>query len=124
MTVHDAVKELTGYEMQLFRPPYGAYNNDLIRTCYEINYFPIQWSVDSLDWKGYDAKTIITKVCKHKALGPGAIILCHNGAEHTAEALDEMLTNLKEQGYEIVPISQLILKENFHMDVTGRQVAD
>ena len=79
---------------------------------------------DSLDWKDYSASEIITNVCEHKALGPGAIILCHNGAKHTAEALDDMLTNLKAQGYEIVPISELIIKENFHMDVTGKQIAD
>lgn len=48
LNVHNAVKELTGYEMELFRPPYGAYNNDLIRTCYEIGYYPIQWDVDTL----------------------------------------------------------------------------
>lgn len=48
MNVHNAVKELTGYEMELFRPPYGAYNNDLIRTCYEVGYFPIQWNCDTL----------------------------------------------------------------------------
>ena len=124
LAVHNAVKELTGYEMELFRPPYGAYNNDVIRSCYEINYYPIQWDVDSLDWKDYDAARIISNVCNHKALGNGSIILCHNGAKHTAEALDEMLTNLKNQGYEIVPISELIFRENFHMDVTGRQISD
>ena len=124
LKVHNAVKELTGYEMELFRPPYGAYNNEVIRTCYEVGYFPIQWDVDSLDWKDYDAATIINKVCNHKDLDCGSIILCHNGAKHTAEALDEMLTNLKNQGYEFVPISELILRENFHMDVTGQQVAD
>lgn len=48
MEAHDMVKELTGYEMELFRPPYGAYNNDVIRTCYEVNYYPVQWSVDTL----------------------------------------------------------------------------
>jgi polysaccharide deacetylase family sporulation protein PdaB len=124
LEVHNAVKELTGYEMELFRPPYGAYNNDVIRTCYEVGYYPIQWDVDSLDWKDYDASTIISKVCNHKDLDCGSIILCHNGAKHTAEALDEMLTNLKNQGYEIVPISELIIRENFHMDVTGQQIAD
>ena len=72
----------------------------------------------------YDAATIISNVCNHKALGNGAIILCHNGALHTAEALDEMLTNLEEQGYTFVPLSELIMKEDFHMDVTGRQIAD
>lgn len=124
LAVHNAVKELTGYEMELFRPPYGAYNNEVIRTCYELEYYPIQWSVDSLDWKDLSATEIINKVCNHKALDCGAIILCHNGAKHTAEALDEMLTNLKNQGYDIVPISELIMRENYHMDVTGMQIAD
>lgn len=124
MKVHNRVKELTGYEMNLFRPPFGAYNNDVIRTCYENNYYPVQWNVDSLDWMDYSAEDIISNVCAHKALGPGAIILCHNGALHTAEALDEMLTNLKEQGYTLVPLSALIMKEDFHMDVTGRQIKD
>jgi peptidoglycan/xylan/chitin deacetylase (PgdA/CDA1 family) len=59
-----------------------------------------------------------------KALESGAIILCHNGAKYTAEALDTMLTNLEEQGYEIVPVSELILRENYHMDVAGKQILD
>ena len=124
LKVHEQVKELTGYEMELFRPPYGAYNNDVIRTCYEVGYFPIQWDVDSLDWKDYEPDRIISNVCEHESLGPGSIILCHNGAKYTAKALDEMLLNLKNQGYEIVPISELIRRENFHMDVTGMQIAD
>lgn len=48
-TVHDKVKELTGYEMFLFRPPYGAYDNEVIKTAYDMNYYPIQWSVDTGD---------------------------------------------------------------------------
>lgn len=124
MTIHDKVKELTDYDMFLFRPPYGAYNNAVIRMAYDNGYFPIQWSVDSLDWKDYGVDSIIKTVCNHEALGPGAIILCHNGAKYTAEALDTMITNLKEQGYEFVPISELIMRENYHMDVTGKQVAD
>ncbi len=124
MEVHNKVKELTGYEMFLFRPPYGAYDNSVIKTAYELKYYPIQWSVDSLDWKDYGVDSIIRTVCKHKALGPGAIILCHNGAKYTADALDTMLTNLEEQGYTIVPISELIMREKYHMDVTGKQIAD
>ena len=111
-TVHDKVKKLTGYEMYLFRPPYGAYDNDVIKTAYAMHYYPIQWSVDSLDWKNYGVDSIITTVCNHKALAPGAIILCHNGAKYTADALDTMLTSLEEQGYTIVPISKLIIKKN------------
>lgn len=122
LSVHDKVKELTGYEMKLFRPPYGAYDNNVIRTAYNNGYYPIQWSVDSLDWKDYGVASIVNTVCNHKNLQPGAIILCHNGAKYTAEALDTMLSNLEGQGYKIVPISELIMTEDYHMDATGRQI--
>lgn len=124
MSVHQKIEELTGYNCFLFRPPYGDYNSELINTIYGCNHYPAQWNVDSLDWKDYGVESIIKTVTTHKALGNGSIILMHNGAKFTADALDTVLTNLKQQGYEIVPISQLILKENFHMDSTGRQLND
>ena len=122
LKVHNAVKELTGYEMELFRPPYGAYNNEVIRTCYEVNYYPIQWDVDSLDWKDYGVDSIIDTVTNHKHLGNGSIILCHNGAKYTADALDTLIQTLKKQGYEFVKVSDLIYKDHYSMNVEGRQI--
>ncbi len=124
MTVHERVKELTGYEMFLFRPPYGDYDNDVITSVEGCGYYPIQWDVDSLDWKDYGVDSIVKTVCGHKHLGNGSIILCHNGATYTADALDAMITGLKKQGYEIVPVSELIIRENYHMNAEGRQIAD
>ncbi len=121
---HEKVKELTGIEMNLFRPPYGDYNNTVIEAANESGYYPIQWDVDSLDWKDYGVDAIINKVVNHKHLGNGSIILCHNGAKYTADALEALIIGLQEKGYELVPISELILKENYHMDVEGRQCAD
>lgn len=121
---HEKVKKLTGKDMILFRPPYGDYNDTLIQSVRECHYYPIQWDVDSLDWKDYDAATIIRRVTGHKHLGNGSIILCHNGAKHTAEALDELLAALKQKGFQLVPISELILKENYNMDAEGRQKAN
>lgn len=46
---------------------------------------PIQWDVDSLDWKDYDADTICQRVTSK--LSPGSIVLFHNAALHTPEAL-------------------------------------
>lgn len=126
MKVHEKVKILTGKEMKLFRPPYGDYNDNLIETASACGYHVIQWDVDSLDWKDYSASTIIDKVCNHKHLGNGSIILCHNGAKHTAEALDEMITTLKKKGFELVPISQLVIDGVYEKDYTcdheGRQM--
>ena len=124
MTVHDKVKELTGYEMFLFRPPYGDYDNSVIKTAMACSYYPIQWDVDSLDWKDYGVDSIIKTVCEHKHLGNGSIILCHNGAKYTAKALDTLITTLKEKGYTFVPVSELIYKEKYHMNHEGRQILD
>ena len=124
MKVHDKVKNLTGYEMFLFRPPYGDYDNDVIKTATKCGYYPIQWDVDSLDWKDYGVDSIISTVCTNKHLGNGSIILCHNGAKYTADALDTLITNIKGQGYEIVPVSELIYRDGYHMNAEGRQIKD
>lgn len=121
MSVHEKVYELTGYEMFLFRPPYGDYDNEVVTTATECGYFSIQWNVDSLDWKDYGTNDIISRVCNHKNLCNGSIILMHNGATYTADALESVITGLQEQGYEIVPISELILQDNFHMESDGTQ---
>lgn len=124
LQVHEKVKKLTDYDMFLFRPPYGDYDNDVITVAMENHYFPIQWNVDSLDWKDYGVDSIIKTVTEHKALGNGSIILCHNGAKYTAQALDMLIKSLKEQGYQFVPISALIYREQYHMNHEGRQIKD
>lgn len=122
MKVHEKVRELTGYEMSLFRPPYGDYDNAVVKVAKECGYHTIQWDVDSLDWKDYGVDSIIKTVTEHKHLGNGSIILCHNGAKYTAQALDTLITTLKEKGYTFVPISELIYKDNYHMNHEGRQI--
>lgn len=122
MKVHDKVRELTGYEMFLFRPPYGDYDNAVVKVARDCGYYTIQWDVDSLDWKDYGVDSIIKTVTEHKHLGNGSIILCHNGAKYTAQALDTLIKTLKEQGYTFVPISELIYKDHYHMDHEGRQI--
>ena len=122
MAVHRKVKELTGYDMFLFRPPYGDYDNGVINVAKDCEYYAIQWDVDSLDWKNEGLDNIIETVTNHKNLGNGSIILCHNGAEYTAQALETLITKLEEQGYEIVPVSELIYREDFHMNFEGRQI--
>ncbi len=124
MTTHQKVKDLTGVDMTLFRPPFGDYNDSVISNARKNGYFTIQWDVDSLDWKDYGTDTIIDTLYNHRHLGNGSIILCHNGAKYTAEALDPLIRILKEQGFEFVPVSRLILKENYHMDEEGRQISD
>ncbi len=118
---HEIIKELTDQDMILFRAPYGDYNETVVETATSLGYYTIQWDVDSLDWKDYGVDNIIDTVCNHESLQNGSIILLHNGSKYTALALDEMLTNLESMGYGFVPVSELIVKDNYEIDHTGRQ---
>ena len=51
----------------------------------------------------------------------GDIILSHNGTEHTADSLDKILTNIKEKGFTVVTVSDLIYKDNYTIDSNGTQ---
>ena len=76
--------------------------------------------VDSLDWKDLSAAEIKDRVLKK--VKPGSIVLFHNAAKHTPEALPGIIESLQKDGYKIVPVSQLILKENFTIDNSGMQI--
>ena len=78
------------------------------------------WDVDSLDWKDYDAATIFDRVTSR--VQPGSIILFHNAALHTPEALPSIVERLLQEGYQMVPVSQLLLPgDGYTIDHTGRQ---
>lgn len=112
--VHTALTDLWGQEPTVFRPPFGEYSDKVIEAATELNYLTIQWSVDSLDWKDLSQGEIVTRVTGK--LHPGAIVLFHNNGRYTAEALPGIIAFAKENGYEIVPISQLLYKDNYYID--------
>ena len=118
---HDNIKELIGIDMNLFRAPYGDYNEIVVAKAKELGYNTIQWDVDSHDWKDYGVESIVDTVCNHENLKNGSIILLHNGTKYTAKALDKMLSNLEAQGYSFIPLDQLIITVDYEIDHTGRQ---
>ena len=118
-TVADHVEALTGQRPALFRPPYGDYNNDVILTAREAGYTPIQWSVDSLDWKNQGAQPMIDRATG-KVQG-GDIVLFHNDSKYILDALPAILKSYREQGFTVVPISQLLLPGETTIDAQGRQ---
>ena len=118
-TCNEKVKAITGKAPTLLRCPYGEYDDHVIAAIRSLDMEPIQWDVDSLDWKDYDAPTIYKRVTEK--LRPGSIVLFHNAAIHTPEALPDILEYMIHEGYTVVPISQLIYTENYTIDHTGRQ---
>lgn len=115
------IEAITGIKPILFRPPYGDYNNQVVSAMREIGHYTIQWDVDSLDWKDLSAQAIYERVTKR--IQPGSIVLFHNAAKHTPEALPMILKYLEDNDFKIVPVSELIYKDNFKVDNTGRQIS-
>lgn len=119
--VHRRIKELTGQEARLFRPPFGEYSNRVIEAAEELGYTTIQWSVDSLDWQDLTSDAILRKVTGE--IHPGAIVLFHNNARYTPDALEPIIQHLHGEGYTIVPISELLFKGPYYVDHQGVQRA-
>ncbi len=117
---NNEVKKLTGKSPTLFRPPYGDYDNNTVNTVKSLNMYPVQWNIDSLDWKDPSVEQIV-KNCTDK-LTEGSIILLHNGAANTPAALPKIIEAIKDKGYKIVPISKLIPKGDYTTDVTGKMI--
>ncbi|MDF2989335.1 MAG: putative xylanase/chitin deacetylase [Eubacterium sp.] len=114
------LEEISGQKIVLFRPPYGDYNNTVIETCNELGSYPIQWNVDSLDWKKeMSRQAILDRILKRTK--PGAIILFHNDTQYTVELLPKIITELKAKGLSFASVSELIMKDNYYIDDQGRQ---
>ncbi|NLY31051.1 MAG: polysaccharide deacetylase family protein [Firmicutes bacterium] len=111
---HNNIKAITGTDSFLFRPPFGEYSNKVIEVAEQLGYYTIQWSIDSLDWKDVSAQFIVDRILSQA--GPGEIVLMHNNGKHTAEAVARFLPELKRQGFEIVPISELIYRDNYYIE--------
>ena len=116
---NDKIEAITGTRPTLFRCPYGEYDNHVVSAVNSMGMHVIQWNVDSLDWKELSAQEITARVTKQVV--PGSIILFHNAALHTPEALPGIIEYLQQEGYEILPVSQLILSGDTVIDHTGRQ---
>ena len=116
---NDKIEAITGVRPTLFRPPYGDYNDKVISTVLASGMQAVQWDVDSLDWKGLSSEKITARVLERAE--PGSIVLFHNAAEHTPEALPGIIEGLIRQGFGFVPISKLVLTEGYEIDHTGRQ---
>lgn len=111
--------KITGEGTRLFRFPSGSYNIDAVEAVESTKHIPIQWDVDSLDWKEQGVDIEYERVIRKTR--PGSIILFHNGAKYTPETLDKTIKELKSQGYQFVKLSDLIYKNDYTIDNNGKQ---
>ncbi len=115
----ELIQKITGNPSTLYRGPYGEYNDTVLQAAKDNNHITIQWSIDSLDYNSLTGEQMWERI--EPKLENGSIILMHNGTENTATSLDVLITKIKEKGYNIVKVSDLIYKENYTIDNAGVQ---
>jgi len=115
----DLIFQLTGYDDKLLRLPYGAFNTAVIMGLENAGYTPVKWSLDSLDWKGGSAKNISGNVLSK--VKSGDIIMFQNNMEATPQALSDIILGLREDGYKIVKLSDMLITDNYVVDSEGTQ---
>lgn len=115
----DTINKITGKGTTLYRGPYGEYNDTVVKAAMDNNHTMVQWSIDSLDYKGLTCEQMWERISPK--LENGSIILMHNGTENTALSLDTIIKNIKKKRYNLVTVSELIYKDNYTIDNNGVQ---
>ena len=116
----EKLKNITGKEVNLYRCPYGEYNNTVINAANSLNYYQIQWSLDTLDNTGHTGNEMWNRF--DRKLKKGDIILMHNGTKHTADSLELLIKNIQSKGFEIKKVSDIIYKDNYKINENGTQI--
>lgn len=114
------IYELTGIKPIYFRPPGGRYNETVAQIAHEQGLAMLMWDVNTGDFSNFSlkkknspeeekeakAQRIYERVMQH--VRNGSIILMHNGSIDTMRALPKMIEGLRERGFDIVPVSELL----------------
>ncbi|MEW6572697.1 MAG: polysaccharide deacetylase family sporulation protein PdaB [Bacillota bacterium] len=108
LQAHNIIVSVTGKEPRYIRTPNGDWDSKVVKAAQEVGYTVIQWEVDSLDWKNPGVETIIKRVTT--LVRPGSIVLLHasDSCKQTDDALPVILRQLREEGYELVTLSELL----------------
>ena len=115
----EKIESITSTKVELFRAPYGSYNNTMLNLTESLNLKTIQWSIDTLDWKGLSGGEMVNRVLNKVTTGD--IILCHNNSDNILDGLELILNRLTTKGYKFVSVGELIMKDNYYIDNLGIQ---
>ncbi|MYL71557.1 delta-lactam-biosynthetic de-N-acetylase [Halobacillus litoralis] len=119
--VDEAVKELTDQEVMTFvRPPRGTFNEETLGWAKEFGYTHAFWSLAFVDWETdkqqgweYAYRSVIDQI------HPGAVILLHTVSQDNAEALAQLIDELRKRGYSFGSLNDLMIKQMVPAPVWG-----
>ena len=101
---NEIIKQITGYEPEFIRPPFGAWRKEQMN---QADMLPVMWTIDPLDWKYQNTEYVVNHILNN--VKDGDIILLHDIFETSVEAALIVIDRLQEQGYEFVTVDELML---------------
>ena len=107
MKLHQVIFEKFGYEMKYLRPPKGEYSEKTLAYTKSLGYINVMWSLAYDDWD--ENKQGRTEYGKEKILTnihPGAVILLHATSKDNSEILGDVISEVKNMGYEFRSIDE------------------
>jgi len=98
------------YYPQVFRPPYGEYNNLVVEMAAQQNYSTVLWSINAKECTAENSNDIVN--CLVPKLHDGAIINFEVSDSHMVQALPEIISSIRKEDYQIVTVSKLLKEKN------------
>ena len=115
----DKIEKITDEEVTLYRPPFGEVDDKTMDICKSLGYQVVKWDIDSLDWKEIGTQHVIDRVIRNSE--PGSIVLFHANVNGINYYLDDILTKLKQDNYDVVSVSELLYEGDYIVDSNGVQ---
>ncbi|GBG96690.1 polysaccharide deacetylase family protein [Lactococcus termiticola] len=103
LSAHDTINSLSGQNTNIFRPPYGSYNQSTLAL---TDLAAVNWSIDTNDWRYNSPAPVVQNAMS--AAHPGAIILMHDIHPWSVAAVPQIIDQLKAQGYTFVTVTKLL----------------
>ena len=116
----DLLESITGKPVKVFRPPYGHLSSQARSIVNALGMQAVRWSHESMDARNEASEANSLKYATKDMKG-GSIILTHTSAACTVAVLDQILQFYQDNGFEVVPVSQLLLEGNTAVDENGLQ---
>lgn len=113
----EQLEQLAGQEVRYFRPQGKDCGTRVFRNAKAAGLQILGWSLDSLDWKEYGKEALIRRIREN--LKSGDLILFRADAGNTPEALGELLEGLREEGWMLTGIAELLEGRQGYTDRQG-----
>lgn len=102
------IEAIIGEKPKWFAPPSGSFNDSVVKVADDLSMETILWTVDTIDWKNPSVSVMINRVMTN--IHPGATVLMHP-TEPVVQGLATMITDIKETGYRLGTVEQLLSEE-------------